>query len=877
MKSTPILICGSAAALGLLAASPAAAQTYTVSQGSGSWSSIANNGTATALTFPTMDDDTTQVTLPFDFSFFGSTVASGTQLYASTNGLLSFNGAQNAYMNEPIPFATGPHGFVAGFWRDLIVGTGAAWTQVSGLTGSRILTVEWSNFGFNGATDIVSFQIQLFEGTNLIQVQFGPNTPGTAMGGATVGVEDTSGSVGSATSCTPNCPLSALPNGTLVTFTPGTMMASPDLVVSASPWTLGTITAGQSYMFDSTATNQGTAGSGATSVGLFLSTTNNPPLATDLQIGSADVAALSAGQSGDALVHINVPADANGTYFAALIIDPTQTVNESSFTNNTYNLGQITVMPAAMAITILTNSVPAGQVGLPYQLQFVATSPAASSTWNLVSGAVPGLNLSTSGLLSGTPASAGSYNIQVSCSAAGYTPATAHFTLTVSPMTGNPLVLTTNSLANALVGSAYSGQLAASGGTPPYRFSILNAPAWLSVSTVGALSGTPTSPGSFTLQAEVMDSTGMTAGGALSLSVVPAGGLALATTMLPTATVAHPYSFTLQASGGTPPYHFTVGGRPAWLSAGADGHLSGTPTTIEVDTLMVSLSDSANGSDSRNLPLRVVQGMLGGPLTIDSNAIPAAVNGAPYNYALQAHGGHPPYSWAITHGGLPRGVTLDPGGTIAGIVATTTTASFTVQVTDQSQNTAHATMNFQSAPATQLQIVAPLHVFLKLNASDSFILRARGGAMPYVWTVNGPLPTGLSVVMNADLSTVISGTPTSSVTTHVQLHVQDELGMTATASITVQAILNGTTDGLPPPNTGGGGGGSPGGHDSGGCGCTAARSDATPASPGVVLFLLVLGAVALARAPRARRRLGRSSGSVSVDSASVRPVADRRS
>lgn len=70
-------------------------------------------------------------------------------------------------------------------------------------------------------------------------------------------------------------------------------------------------------------------------------------------------------------------------------------------------------------LTILTNSLPAGSVGQAYSFQLTAQGGTAPLTWAAVSGMAPGLGLSASGLLSGTPTTGGSFNVVVKVTDSG--------------------------------------------------------------------------------------------------------------------------------------------------------------------------------------------------------------------------------------------------------------------------------------------------------------------------------------------------------------------------------------------------------------------------------------------------------------------------
>jgi hypothetical protein len=71
------------------------------------------------------------------------------------------------------------------------------------------------------------------------------------------------------------------------------------------------------------------------------------------------------------------------------------------------------------------------------------------------------------------------------------------------------------------------------------------------------------------------------------------------------------------------------------------------------------------------------------PLVVTTTSLPAATLGAPYSAALAATGGAPPYTWSVTSGKLPTGLSLNRAtGVISGTPAVLGTSGFTVGVTD---------------------------------------------------------------------------------------------------------------------------------------------------------------------------------------------------
>src|SRR5207249_1179647 len=120
--------------------------------------------------------------------------------------------------------------------------------------------------------------------------------------------------------------------------------------------------------------------------------------------------------------------------------------------------------PLSLTINVPTLSIttpsplPAGIAGTPYSQTLAATGGTASSSWLLPSRTFSaGLTLSTAGLLSGTPPTAGpAANFTVQVTDSGTHTASQPFSLTINPAT---LLITTTSLPAATVGAAYSQTL----------------------------------------------------------------------------------------------------------------------------------------------------------------------------------------------------------------------------------------------------------------------------------------------------------------------------------------------------------------------------------------------------------------------------------
>lgn len=155
-------------------------------------------------------------------------------------------------------------------------------------------------------------------------------------------------------------------------------------------------------------------------------------------------------------------------------------------------------------------------------------------------------------------------------------------------------------------GAPYAATLRASGGTPPYAFSAQGLPGGLSLAQSGAVSGTPRAAGTFVVDVEVTDQQGLRASTALDLTVAP--GPTITTASLPTATAGADYDAELTASGGQPPYTWSVasGPVPPGTLLSSEGVLSGRPGGPGRDTLDVEVTDALGSSATRVLTLVVV-------------------------------------------------------------------------------------------------------------------------------------------------------------------------------------------------------------------------------------------------------------------------------
>jgi len=373
--------------------------------------------------------------------------------------------------------------------------------------------------------------------------------------------------------------------------------------------------------------------------------------------------------------------------------------------------------PSPLVVT--TTSSLSATAGSAFLARLDATGGTKPYSWSLAGGtSLPaGLVLHAStGQITGTPVGpAGTLNFIAEVTDSQSSPASATALESITVIV-NPLTVTTVALPTATAGVAYSATLASTGGVAPYSWSIPvgSLPAGLKLHAgSGVISGTPASGGNFTFTAEVTDSeaTAQSASASESVTVSVSGLVVTTGSTLPTAASGVPYSVKLSAAGGITPYQWSLasGPLPAGMKlAKASGVISGTASATGLDSFTVQVTDSEAPavSATENVSLYVVT-----PMVVPGN-LPGASLSESYDTSLQPASGLGPYSYAITAGSLPSGLTLQPDGEITGQPSADGTSAFTVSVTDSENPTATATQ------AESITVTQPV-IYVATDGSDS--------------------------------------------------------------------------------------------------------------------------------------------------------------
>jgi hypothetical protein len=143
-------------------------------------------------------------------------------------------------------------------------------------------------------------------------------------------------------------------------------------------------------------------------------------------------------------------------------------------------------------------------------------------------------------------------------------------------------------------------------------------------------------------------------------------------------------------------------------------------------------------------------------ITLAPASLPTGEVGTPYSQMISASGGLAPYTFTVSAGSLPGGLTLDPGGLLSGTPATNGQFDFTVLATDA--NSCTGTLAYSIIVCGTVAVTPATLPDAQQGAPYSQALEGTGGAAPYSFAVTaGALPTGLAL----SPAGLISGTPTT--------------------------------------------------------------------------------------------------------------------
>jgi prepilin-type N-terminal cleavage/methylation domain-containing protein len=322
--------------------------------------------------------------------------------------------------------------------------------------------------------------------------------------------------------------------------------------------------------------------------------------------------------------------------------------------------------------TVTNPGAQVGEVGVPAALTLVSSGGSAPLIWS-ATGLPANLTMSSAGVVTGTPTTAGSYSVTASSTDAFKLVGSATFTWTVNavPTLPSPGPQTT------AVSDAVSLPLAVTGGTAPYVWTAVGLPTGLTINgSTGAITGAPTLTGAPNVTVTVTDKFLQTATATFKWTVIPKPSITTAVSSYSGTAATALIPLTLAATGGTPGYTWSATGLPTGVTISAAGVISGTPTIGTRFVTVATVTDTLGAKNTKTIVFTVstpnaTYVRITAPLVDRGDAVNASVS-----VALTAAGGTSPYTWTAT--GLPPGVALS-GATLTG--KPTTAGSYVVTVT----------------------------------------------------------------------------------------------------------------------------------------------------------------------------------------------------
>jgi hypothetical protein len=493
----------------------------------------------------------------------------------------------------------------------------------------------------------------------------------------------------------------------------------------------------------STAANNGTSGTTPFAYTVTFSEAVTGFVAGDLSVVGGTVLGFSG--SGTTYTFNVRPSTSSST----VTVNIAANVAQDAAGNGNTAASQYSLTFVAPTITVAPASLPNGTQGTAYSATVSASGGSAPYTYAITAGALPaGLSL-TNGTLAGTPTASGSFTFTVTATDASAAPGpysgsrTYTFTINTQPVTAAPVITTP---ANGSV----TNQAVTISGTAPANSAVTvyvsqNGGAFQEIDTYTATAGgiftTPAFP--FPSASYQTYATAQSPGAAVSANsntntftvdqTAPTVAISSTTATSGSSTTTSPFAFTVTFSEsvtGFVPGDLTVsnGTVSSFSGSGTTYTFTVTPTTANTATTVnVPANVAQDQASNFNIAAAAAYALtfLAPTVTVGPAALPNGTQATAYSQTLTASGGTAPYTFAITAGALPAGLTLTSAGVLSGMPTASGSFTFTVTATDASA----APGPFSGSRSYSLTIAAPTTVTWNGSVSTDWFTAAN-------WTPN---------------------------------------------------------------------------------------------------------------------------------------------
>ncbi len=378
---------------------------------------------------------------------------------------------------------------------------------------------------------------------------------------------------------------------------------------------------------------------------------NNGGLTVSLNAATGAVTVLSAALIGSYTVTITATDNCGATTTATLVIN--------------------VVCPT---ITLSPASLPGVTINTAYS-QTISASPAGGNySFAVTSGLLPaGLTLNSNGAFSGAPTQSGTFNFRITTTGFGGCTGFQDYVLIVSCPT---ITVDPSSLPGGSVGASYSQTVAGSpAGTYSYAVSSGALPAGLTLNaSTGAITGTPTTTGSFNFTITAATSGGGSCSGSRTYTVaITCSTITLSpTSPLPGGQAGVAYSQTISVSpAGSHTFSLISGSLPSGITLNpATGVISGLPSTVGSFTFTIKAQTAGGCNATQSYTLAITCPTV----ALSPASLPNGTTGTAYTQTISASPSGGGYTYAVTIGSLPAGLNLNSS---TGVLSGTPTAGGT--------------------------------------------------------------------------------------------------------------------------------------------------------------------------------------------------------
>jgi large repetitive protein len=462
---------------------------------------------------------------------------------------------------------------------------------------------------------------------------------------------------------------------------------------------------------------------------------------------------------------------------------------------------------------INTEKLPNAYVGVPYEVWLSAAEGGGVYNWKIIDGELPeGLELTDPGTghINGIPQfseqkNTGDYRITMQVDAGqidtGFV-SVRQYTLQLndSPY-GSLKIVTGDTLPVALKDKEYPLTFAATGGKPPYRWTLESSQVnGINLDNINGLirGNVINNQGNYELIVRINDSFNNSVTKKFFMKVIDNpepcihSSIEIITDTLADALKGKKYTIAFAAEGGYHPYSWEINHTVPGLSTTSDGSLFGKPERIGDYSINATVTD-AKGQRSaiKRLNLEVLLSPKEDiePLNIISDSkLPDLSSGKSCNWALSAMGGVEPYTWKLeSEETIPIDIKLSEKGILTGSVNQHGEYSFTIELSDSEGDHITKAFTLNVLPVIpDLQIETTDLPYAVKGFEYHCMLAASGGYPPYSWSTESELPEGLSFkdgVLTGNLREPWSGS--------IMIRCEDQTGSEATKQFNLEALESG--------------------------------------------------------------------------------------